>query len=134
MAGQCCNLVRCASRFRESTRGGLAQAMEDAVTRQAGLIAPGAKLLTEGGDTVTPAGPGGQQREVADCRRGGNDLLQFGMHRNSERDSRGVPGLLRPHREYAVADVLAADAHHVGSPLRREDAECKRQPRLGANA
>ena len=63
--------------------------------------------------------------------RGGKDLLQFGMHRNSERDCCGVPGLLRPHREHAVADVLAADAGDVAAALRCVDSEGQRQPRLG---
>ena len=129
MTGQCRDLVRRAYRFRESTRCGFAQAVEDALLWQAGGIAPGTKLLTEHARAVTPAALGGQQREVPDRRRGGNDRRELGMDGNRQRRA----GLLLTHGKHAITDMLPANLHHVAPALCREETERKRQTRFGAD-
>jgi hypothetical protein len=39
------------------------------------------------------------------------------MHRDGERDACRSLGLLRSHREHAVADMLAPHAHDIATPL-----------------
>ena len=63
------------------------------------------------------------------ARRGVEHRAQFGMHRDRQRDA----GLLLFHRQHAVADMLAAHAHHIAAPLRRVEQQCEREARLGAD-
>ena len=57
------------------------------------------------------------------------DRVERGVHR----DFHEVAGFFLADRQYAVADVLAAHAHHIAAPLTGVEQQRLRQPRLATD-
>src|SRR5262249_1953421 len=81
------------------------------------------------GSAVASTAPGGQQRKMPNRRRRIDDPRKLRVNRNGQRRS----GLLLAHGQLAIANVLAADAHHVAAALCGENPKSEGQALLGAN-
>src|SRR4051812_24522355 len=98
--------------FREPTTCCLAQAMRLTASWQYCGVAPVSKLLAERIAAVWFAGRRRQKRQMF-ARRDVEHRLQVWMHRDRQRRA----GLLLFHCERAIANMLAAHAHHIAAPL-----------------
>src|SRR5262245_4947335 len=128
MAGDGLDLIGAASGVRKPRRGGLAQAVGRAMSRQSGFVAPRAQPSAEAIGREGLAVLADQERHVG-LRRRRQCLRKLGMDLDQERRV----GLLLTYRDGVALDVLPAEADHIAATLRRVEQQSKCQPRLAAN-